>query len=93
MSDPATVQATVYGLVQGVYFRAFVSSHARELGLTGYAHNTREGTVEVHAEGAKQQLEKLIEYLKVGPAAARVDRVVTRWSDYTGSYEGFRIGY
>lgn len=49
--------------------------------------------MEVHAEGEKQQLEKLIECLKVGPAAARVDRVVTRWSDYTGSYEGFRTGY
>ena len=93
MSDPATVQATVYGLVQGVYFRAFVSRHARELGLTGYARNTPQGTVEVHAEGEKQQLEKLIGCLKGGPASARVDRVVTRWSDYTGSYEGFRTGY
>ena len=91
MSDLASVQATVYGLVQGVYFRAFVSTRARGLGLSGYARNTPEGTVEVHAEGERQQLQKLIDRLRVGPSASRVEKVVTRWSEYTGSYSGFGI--
>jgi acylphosphatase len=93
-SDLASVQATVYGSVQGVFFRAFVSQQAKELDLAGHVRNLpgREA-VEVVAEGEKKQLEKLISRLKVGPPAARVEKVVTNWSEYTGSYSGFRIRY
>lgn len=93
MSELAAVQATVYGRVQGVYFRDFVTRRARGLDLTGYVRNTLERTVEVHAEGERKQLEELIEHLKVGPPAARVEKVVTNWSEYTGDYAGFGIRY
>jgi acylphosphatase len=93
-SDLASVQATVYGYVQGVFFRAFVSRRAEELGLTGYVRNLASGeAVEVVAEGERRQLEKLVSHLKVGPPAARVERVVAGWSEYTGRYAGFRISY
>jgi len=93
MTDLASVQAIVYGYVQGVFFRAFVVEWANELGLTGYVRNLRGGTVEVLAEGERKQVEKLIGYLKVGPPGARVEKVVTNWSEYTGGYSGFRIRY
>jgi acylphosphatase len=93
MADPASLQATVYGRVQGVYFRAFVTQCASELGLTGYVRNLPDGTVKVQAEGKRQQLEKLVGYLKEGPPAARIDKVVTSWSEYTGDYSGFRVRY
>jgi len=93
MTDLASVQATVYGSVQGVFFRDFVARRANELGLTGYVRNSPQGTVEVLAEGERKQLEKLIGYLKVGPPAARVGKVTTSWSGYTGIYSGFSIRY
>ena len=94
MSDLASVQAIVYGYVQGVFFRAFVSRQAAELGLTGYVRNLPDReAVEVQAEGERKQLEKLINCLKVGPPAARVERVVTNWSEYIGSYSRFSIRY
>jgi len=93
MSNLASVQAIVYGYVQGVFFRAFVSRRAAELGLTGYVRNLPSGEVEVQAEGERKQLEELINYLKMGPAAAKVERVVTNWSEYTGSYSRFSIRY
>jgi len=93
MSDLVSVRATVYGYVQGVFFRAFASRRAKELGLTGYARNLPGGAVEVQAEGERKQLEELIEYLKVGPPTAKVDKVVTSWSEYTGSYSNFGIRY
>ncbi len=94
MADLASVRVVVYGYVQGVFFRAFASRRARELGLTGYVRNLpgREA-VEVNAEGERKQLEKLIDYLKLGPPTARVGKVVTKWSEYTGSYSGFSIRY
>lgn len=93
-SDPASVKATVYGYVQGVFFRAFVSRKAQELGLAGYVRNLPGGkAVEVIAEGEKEQLEKLISHLKVGPPAARVERVAASWAEHSGSYAGFSIRY
>jgi len=94
MSDLASLQAMVYGSVQGVYFRDFTARRARELGLTGYVRNLRQvEAVEVNAEGEREQLVTLISHLKVGPSAARVTKVVTDWSEYTGGYSDFRIRY
>ena len=94
MADLGSVQAIVYGRVQGVFFRDFVSRQATLLGLTGYVRNRRgEEAVEVHAEGERKQLEELISHLKVGPPAAKVERVETSWSEYSGSYSRFSIRY
>jgi len=92
-SNLASVQATVYGFVQGVFFRAFVSQQAKRLGVAGYVRNLPGGEVEVIAEGEKSKLEELVSHLKVGPPAARVERVVTNWAEYSGSYSGFSIRY
>ena len=93
MTDLASVRAIVYGYVQGVFFRAFVSRRATELGLTGYVRNLPDGAVEVNAEGERKQLEKLIGHLKVGPPGAKVEKVITDWSEYTGGYFSFSIRY
>ena len=94
MNELASLHAVVYGRVQGVFFRAFVSEQAMELGLTGCVRNLRDReAVELWAEGERQQLKKLIDYLKVGPPEARVEKVVTDWSEYSGSYSGFSIRY
>jgi acylphosphatase len=93
-SDLASVQATVYGYVQGVFFRAFVYRRASELGLSGYVRNLPSGdAVEVWVEGERKQLEELISHLKVGSPAARVEKVVTNWSEYRETYSGFNIRY
>ena len=94
MANLASVRVIVYGYVQGVFFRAFASRRAIELGLTGYVRNLPDReAVEVNAEGERKQLEELIGYLKVGPPGAKVEKVVTNWSEYTGSYSRFSIRY
>jgi acylphosphatase len=92
MADVAHLSATVYGRVQGVYLRYFVRNVAIGLGLEGYVRNLASGdAVEVKAEGDKQQLEKLVEQLKIGPPGAWVKRVETNWSDYSGQFTDFSI--
>jgi len=90
-NDLASLKATVYGRVQGVFFRAFVARHARDMGLAGYVRNLTEGAVEVWAEGERLQLERLSGFLREGPPGARVKEVVTSWSEYTGAFSDFRI--
>lgn len=91
--DLVSLQAVVHGYVQGVFFRAFVSHWADELGLSGYVRNLPSGAVEVVAEGERKQLEKLIGYLRVGPPSAKVEKVVTSWAGYSGKYSAFSVRY
>lgn len=94
MSDLASVEVTVSGLVQGVFFRDFTLRRASELSLTGYVRNLPGGTaVGIVAEGERKKLEKLIEVLKVGPPRAEVTRVDTTWSGYSGKYAHFSTRY
>ena len=94
MSQVAHLSARVYGHVQGVFFRYFVQRTAKNLELKGYVRNLASGNaVEVQAEGDKQQLDKLVEQLKIGPPGAWVKRVETNWSDYSGRFTNFSIRY
>lgn len=65
----------VFGAVQGVGFRWFVARHARSLGLTGFARNLPNGSVEVMVDGPEDALPQLERLLRSGPASAQVDRV------------------
>lgn len=93
MTDLASLEAIVHGRVQGVFFRDFVLRRAIELGLSGYVRNIPGGAVEVRAEGERQRLGKLIGYLRVGPNAARVEKVITNWLEYTENYPDFEVRY
>ena len=94
MADVAHLSATVYGRVQGVFFRYFVQNAARELGLKGYVCNLARGdAVEVQAEGEKWQLNELLGQLKAGPPGARVEKVEVKWVDYSGQFDDFIVRY
>ncbi|XTZ36999.1 acylphosphatase [Salmonella enterica] len=93
MADICTI-AWVHGMVQGVGFRYSTQHEAKRLGVTGYARNLDDGSVEVVACGDAQQVEQLIAWLKAGgPRSARVDRVLFEpyqpdkvWSDFSIRY-------
>jgi len=91
MTQKALLSAKVHGRVQGVFFRYFVKDMAKKIGLAGYVRNLPSGDVEVQAEGNKQQLEKLLEQLKIGPRGARVEGVETNWSNSFGEFSDFSI--
>jgi len=65
----------IRGRVQGVGFRWFVEREAHILGVTGWVRNNDDGSVEVLAIGAPEELAALRLKLQEGPRAARVDGV------------------
>ena len=89
MAQVCTI-AWVHGVVQGVGFRYTTQYEARRLGLTGYARNLDDGSVEIVACGEAEDVERLIDWLKAGgPRSARVDRVLSEphqpgreWTDF-----------
>ena len=94
MAEKASLLATVHGRVQGVYFRDFVQRQARSLGLTGYVKNLYDGrSVEVWAEGDREQIEKLVRLLHIGPDRAIVEAVDSEWAAYTGNFDQFNVRY
>ncbi|UCD10008.1 MAG: acylphosphatase [Dehalococcoidales bacterium] len=94
MNELSAIKVVVHGRVQGVFFRATTRTVARELELSGTVRNLPGwNRVEVHAEGNKAQIEKLIEFLKTGPSGARVEKVDVEWLEYTGGYTGFNVIY
>lgn len=85
------MEATVYGHVQGVYFRQATQQAARRLGLSGWVANERDGTVRVVAEGEEATLEQLLDFLHDGPPSARVERVQTNWLPASGEVDAFQV--
>jgi acylphosphatase len=65
----------VRGRVQGVGFRWFVEREAHILGIAGWVRNNHDGSVEVLAQGTRDQISGLHGRLREGPRAARVDAV------------------
>ena len=87
------LHAVVHGDVQGVGFRYFVQRKARQLALRGWVRNNDDGTVELVAEGERDELEQLKRALQEGPRMARVDRVETQWSNGTGNLRAFELAW
>ncbi|MGH9569903.1 MAG: acylphosphatase [Candidatus Angelobacter sp.] len=81
----------VRGRVQGVGFRWFVDSEARQLGIAGWVRNNIDGSVEVLAMGNEQQLANLRDRLQRGPRAARVDEVEVFPAEAIQGLDTFRI--
>jgi len=71
----AAYRFTVRGRVQGVGYRYFALQQARGLGVTGFARNEPDGSVQVVAEGSQDALETLEERLRQGPAFSAVSSV------------------
>ena len=73
------VHVWVKGMVQNVGFRAFVEYSANRLSVTGWVRNVGYDTVEAVAEGKKREnVERFVEAMKVGPRASRVDESENR---------------
>ena len=94
MPHPAAFRAVVRGRVQGVGFRDFVETRARFLRLSGYVRNMEDHrSVEVVAEGPRETLQQLVEYLREGPRMSRVDGVEVEWRGPTGQYRDFGTAF
>jgi len=81
----------VKGRVQGVGFRWFDEREAHLLGVAGWVRNNSDGSVEVLAQGSREQLLGLRSRLRDGPRASRVDDVQEREANPVPNLSTFRI--
>jgi len=85
------VHVWVKGIVQNVGFRAFVEYNAVQLGVTGWVRNLGYDTVEAVAEGRRDRVDLLVETMKAGPRASRVNESRVEWENATGEFAEFGV--
>lgn len=66
----------IEGRVQGVGFRWSTMHRARELGMAGWVRNLPDGSVEAAAAGDAHDLRAFEDFLRRGPPASTVTRVL-----------------
>lgn len=65
----------VHGKVQGVFFRDSTRESAENEGVSGWAANRDDGSVEVALEGTPDAVEAVIGFCRTGPMSADVSSV------------------
>ncbi len=78
------------GLVQGVSFRATLSSIAREAQVSGWVRNMTDGSLEALLEGDAESVQSVIRWVRRGPPGARVESVEVEPVDVR-NLKGFKI--
>lgn len=69
------VHAFITGRVQGVAYRQATRTAARSLHLVGWVRNLPDGRVEVWGQGDDAGVDRLVEWLWLGPPGASVTGV------------------
>jgi acylphosphatase len=77
MSSNETIKKhlKIMGRVQGVGFRYFTKQNAKDLGICGWVKNMPDGSVEAVITGSAEQVEQMVERLRSGPVAAKVEEI------------------
>jgi acylphosphatase len=83
------VTLRVEGRVQGVGYRWWAVGEAQRLGLSGWARNRTDGSVEILAVGEPGAIAEMEEACASGPPAARVTAVHRKPAEDDGG-RGFR---
>lgn len=93
MSERRIVRIVVRGRVQGVGFRAFVEDEANLRAMSGWVRNRSDGSVEAMAAGSPQAVAALLDTIRRGPPASRVDAVQVEDLDEAelGNGSGFGV--
>ncbi|WIY24822.1 acylphosphatase [Parasedimentitalea psychrophila] len=90
MSDIA-LRARITGRVQGVAFRAWTRSEAKQRGLSGWVRNDSDGSVLALLMGPASDVAAMVRALSQGPPAARVTDVMTENVEPDPEFTGFQI--
>lgn len=86
-----TCRLIISGRVQGVGFRDGMIGVALKAGVSGWVRNRRDGSVEALLQGAPPAVDKMINWSRRGPPAARVTSVEVTTEPQDSSLDGFDV--
>jgi len=85
------IHLTISGRVQGVGFRFYTRDIALETGVKGWVKNLPNGTVEIVAEGSKEEIETFMRQLKKGYLGRNISEIIEIEETYIGTFNSFEI--
>lgn len=91
MKQLTEMHAVIRGRVQGVGFRSTVRHYAAQLGLCGIVRNLPDGSVEIYAQGVRENLDKLLEALRQHSGPAFISGMSLEYTSVKQSYPQFSV--
>jgi acylphosphatase len=85
------LQVLYSGHVQGVGFRYTVKTLVTGFEVTGTIRNLPDGTVELVAEGAKEELRAFQQAIRDAGLGGSITHEETSWSEARNEFRGFTI--
>ena len=91
-SPSICLHVLVSGRVQGVGYRLSTVYQAQKLGVSGWVRNLPNSHVEAVFEGEATTVEQMVQWCRVGPPAAVVEKIVVEQIELQG-LQGFDVRY
>jgi acylphosphatase len=85
------LHAIAKGKVQGIGFRHTVCEYANQLGLAGTVKNLADKSVEIYAQGSKEDLMTFIDLVKRKIGGINVEGLSEEYTPVTHHFENFSI--
>ena len=86
-----TLDITVKGRVQGVFFRKYTYDKAIKLSLTGWVQNQTDGTVKITIAGPLYACNAMLDWCFIGSPESNVKDVISTYSYQKQPIKGFEI--
>ncbi len=84
------VRLYLRGVVQGIFFRAFVKENAEKYNVKGFVRNLEDGRIEVFLEGDFEPVDKMVELCQKGPKYSQIQGVEIKEEKVQG-FKEFKI--
>jgi acylphosphatase len=81
----------IFGRVQGVGYRETLRREAERCGVGGWVRNCSDGTVEAHLQGEPEAVDRVVDWCRRGPPAARVSEIRSEEVSGDAAVSAFRV--
>lgn len=87
------IRVIATGKVQGVCYRESTRAEANRIGVSGWVRNLPDGSVEAVLQGDLQDIEQLVNWMKMGPQFAIVEKLEVEDIEIAELFSSFSVQY
>lgn len=87
------VHLLVSGKVQGVYYRQGMKETAEKNNVVGWVRNLPDNSVEAILEGDESNIDAVIDWSRLGPGGAFVEKLKVIEENHNSEFSEFEIRY
>ena len=85
-----SVRLYIEGVVQGIFFRAFIKENAERYNVKGFVRNLEDGRIEIFLEGNPEDVNKMVDLAKKGPKHSQIKKVEEKEEKFQ-DFKSFKV--